>query len=384
MQFDFATANRIIFGAGKVRDAGRLAKEMGRRALVVTGRDSNRAQPLLAALEAEGLAHVTFSVATEPTTELVESGVRVAKDAACDIVLAIGGGSALDAGKVIAAMMTNHGELSDYLEVIGQGKSLTQPPVPCIAIPTTAGTGTEVTRNAVLLSPAHRVKVSMRSPFLLPRVALVDPELTHSLPPAVTAHTGMDALTQLIEPFTSPRANPLTDAIACEGISRIARSLRRAFEHGDDTAAREDMALASLFGGLALANAGLGAVHGFAGPLGGMFPAPHGALCAPLLPHTMEINVRALAARAPDNSALARYETVARILTGNSAASVADGVAWIKETCRVLRIPPLSTYRVTPTDIPVIVKKAAAANSMRTNPIALTPDEMTEILRRAL
>jgi alcohol dehydrogenase class IV len=357
---------------------------MGRRALVVTGRDSNRAQPLLAALEAEGLAHVTFSVATEPTTELVESGVRVAKDAACDIVLAIGGGSALDAGKVIAAMMTNHGELSDYLEVIGQGKSLTQPPVPCIAIPTTAGTGTEVTRNAVLLSPAHRVKVSMRSPFLLPRVALVDPELTHSLPPAVTAHTGMDALTQLIEPFTSPRANPLTDAIACEGISRIARSLRRAFEHGDDTAAREDMALASLFGGLALANAGLGAVHGFAGPLGGMFPAPHGALCAPLLPHTMEINVRALAARAPDNSALARYETVARILTGNSAASVADGVAWIKETCRVLRIPPLSTYRVTPTDIPVIVKKAAAANSMRTNPIALTPDEMTEILRRAL
>ena len=210
------------------------------------------------------------------------------------------------------------GELLDYVEIIGRGQALTKPSAPFIAIPTTAGTGSEVTRNAVLASPEHRVKVSLRSPLMLARVALVDPELTYDLPPALTASTGLDALTQLIEPFVCLRANPMTDGLCVEGMRRAARSLRVAFTDGQNKSAREDMAVASLFGGLALANAGLGAVHGFAGPIGGMFPAPHGAVCAALLPHVMTANIRALRQRAPGSEALRRYDKVARLLTGST------------------------------------------------------------------
>jgi alcohol dehydrogenase class IV len=295
-----------------------------------------------------------------------------------------GGGSALDAAKAIAALLANGGDPLDYLEVIGRGKPLTQPSLPCIAIPTTAGTGAEVTRNAVLASVEHRVKVSLRSPHMLPRLALVDPELTYDLPPAVTASTGLDALTQLVEPFVSQRANPLTDALCREGMRRAARSLRRAYERGDDAAAREDMALASLFGGLALANAALGVVHGFAGPIGGMFPAPHGAVCARLLPYVMDANLRALRERSPTHEALNRYEEIAHILTGSAHATAADGVRWVQETGSALDIPPLAAYGMAADDVPVLVEKAAAASSTKGNPISLTPDEMREILARAL
>src|SRR5208282_5705063 len=227
-----------------------------------------------------------------------------------------GGGSAIDAAKAIAAMLTNKGELLDYVEIIGRGKPLTQPSAPFIAVPTTAGTGSEVTRNAVLASPEHRVKVSLRSPLMLPRVAVVDPELTYALPPAITASTGLDALTQLIEPFVCARANPMVDALCIEGIRRAARSLREVVHQNPGKSAREDMALASLFGGIALANAGLGAVHGFAGPMGGMFAAPHGALCAALLPGVMAANVAALRRRQPGGEGLRRYDEIARLLTG--------------------------------------------------------------------
>src|SRR5205807_1153012 len=172
----------------------------------------------------------------------------------------------------------------------------------------------------------HHVKVSLRSPLMLPKVALVDPQLTYDLPAELTASTGLDALTQLIEPYVSCKANPLTDSICAEGIRRAARSLRPAFDNGTDKSAREDMALASLFGGLALANAGLGAVHGFAAPIGGMFPAPHGAVCAALLPQVMEVNLRALRQRAPQSEALARFVEIARILTGRAEADANDGV----------------------------------------------------------
>lgn len=204
--------------------------------------------------------------------------------------------------------MANGGDPLDYAEVIGHGRPLERRSLPLIAIPTTAGTGAEVTRNAVIGSPEHRVKVSLRSPLMLPEVAIVDPELTRDLPPALTASTGLDALTQLIEPLVSCRTNPLTDALCRSGIQRAARSLRRAVEHGEDLVAREDMSLASLFSGLALANAALGAVHGLTGPLGGMFEASHGALCASLLPAVMEANVRALRHRAgtPRPAALQR------------------------------------------------------------------------------
>jgi alcohol dehydrogenase class IV len=235
-------------------------------------------------------------------------------------VIGLGGGSVLDAAKAIAALMTNGGHPLDYLEVVGRGQALRVPAAAMIAIPTTAGTGTEVTRNAVLGSPEHHVKVSLRSPLMLPRLALVDPELTYDLPPALTASTGLDALTQLLEPFVSHQGNPMTDALCREGLRRAAQALPRVFANGQDRAAREDMALASLFGGLALANAKLGAVHGLAAPIGGMFPAPHGAVCAALLPHVMAINVRALRDRQPDAEALRRYDQAAQLLTGNAAA----------------------------------------------------------------
>lgn len=307
MQFEFATATKILFGAGRLRETGTLAKQFGSRALVVTGRHIDRAEPLVTVLAAEQVARVVFPVNGEPTTDTVLQGVQRAREEQCDLVIGFGGGSAIDAGKAVAAMLANDGDLLDYLEVIGKGQPLKQPPLPFIAIPTTAGAGAEVTRNAVLASPAHRVKVSLRSPMLLPRVALIDPELTYRLPPDVTASTGLDALTQLIEPYVSAKANPMTDALCREGVQKVATSLRRAFENGNDTAARADLSLASLFGGLALANAGLGVVHGFAAPLGGMFPAPHGAVCAALLPGAMEVNLRALQQRQPRHPALRRY-----------------------------------------------------------------------------
>jgi alcohol dehydrogenase class IV len=384
MRFEFATATRIIFGPGTLREAGPLAKEFGRCALVVTGRDGGRAGGLRQILKEHGVRASAFAVAGEPEIATVESGVAQAREQGCDMVIGFGGGSAVDAGKAIAAMLTNQGELLDYLEVIGRGKALAKASAPFIAIPTTAGTGSEVTRNAVLASPEHRVKVSLRSALMLPRVALVDPELTYDLPPAITASTGLDALTQLIEPYVCSRANPMTDALCVEGIRRAARSLRVAFEDGRQPAAREDMAVASLFGGLALANAGLGAVHGFAGPIGGMFPAPHGAVCAALLPSVMEANLRALRQRQPGSEALRRYDEVARLVTGNSSARAEDGVECARRLVADLRIPGLGAYGITRAHTDELIEKAAKASSMKANPITLTPGELAETLESAL
>jgi len=384
MRFDFATPGRILFGAGTLREAGPIARTMGTRALVVTGRNSDRAAPLLKSLSEHGVSHALFVVPGEPTLELVRAGVLRAQEERCDLVIAFGGGSAVDGAKAIAALLTNPGDIFDYLEVIGRGKPLTAPSVPFIAIPTTAGAGAEVTRNAVLASPEHRVKASLRSPLMLARVAIVDPELTYDLPPAITASTGLDALTQLIEPFVSVRANPITDSLCREGMARVARSLRRAYERGDDRGAREDMALARLFGGLALANAALGAVHGFAAPIGGMFHAPHGAVCAALLPHAMDVNVRALRQRAPTAETLRRFDEIACILTGRPGATNGDAVDWVQELCASLAIPPLRTYQITQGDVPELCDKATVTSSMKGNPIALTRAELQEILERAL
>ncbi len=384
MRFEFATASRIIFGPGTLKEVGPTARDLGRRALLVTGRAPERAEPVLAALRANTVEGVLFSATGEPTTDTVRRGTARGRDGGCDLVIGFGGGSAIDAAKAIATLLANGGDPLDYMEGIGGGKPLTVPALPIIAIPTTAGTGAEVTRNAVVASPEHRVKASLRSPFMLPRVALVDPELTHSLPPAVTAGTGLDALTQLIEPFVSHRANPVTDAFCREGLVRAARALRRACENGADSQAREDMALASLFGGLALANAGLGAVHGFAAPICGMFPAPHGATCAALLPHVMAANVRALRARQADGPALARYAELAGILTGHRDAGADAAIEWVTALCRDLSVPGLRAYGISRADFPALVEKAAVASSMKANPIALTAEELSEILEGAL
>jgi len=384
MQFEFATAKPIVFGAGTVAQVGPNAKNFGRRALVVTGSHPPRAERLLANLSANGIGATTFAVAGEPEIATVERGTASAKRENCDFVISIGGGSVIDTGKAIAAMLTNDGPLLDYVEIIGQSRPLTKSSAPFVAIPTTAGTGSEVTRNAVLVSPEHKVKVSLRSRLMIPSVAVVDPELTYDLPPALTGSTGLDALTQLIEPFVCSRANPLTDGFCVEGINRAARSLRAACTDGRNQAAREDMAIASLFGGLALANAGLGAVHGFAGPIGGSFPAPHGAICAALLPHVMATNLRALREREPGNPALNRYHRVATLLTGHPNATADAGVEWVSQLVADLQIPRLDTYGIKARDITELAQKSAQASSMKTNPIALTPAELAETLRLAL
>ncbi|MDQ3035633.1 MAG: iron-containing alcohol dehydrogenase [Myxococcota bacterium] len=389
MAFELATAARIVFGDGTVARLPALARELAPsdargRAMVIVGRSVARHGALLGALDAVGLDVTTFSVSGEPTIEVARAGTEEARRARCTLVIAIGGGSVLDAGKAIAALAANDGEVLDYLEVIGRGKPLTQRSLPLIAVPTTAGTGSEVTKNAVLADPHERVKVSLRSEHMLPRIALIDPELTWSVPPDVTASTGLDALTQVLEPFVSIAASPLTDPFCREGMVRAARSLRRAFERGDDREARSDLALASLFGGIALANAKLGAVHGFAGPIGGSFESPHGAVCARLLPFVIEANVAALRARAPQSPVLARYDEVARLLTGREDACAEDAIAWTHELATALEIPPLREYGMRATDLDTVADKSARASSMKGNPIVLEKRELLAILERAL
>jgi alcohol dehydrogenase class IV len=383
--FEFATAARIIFGEGKLREILTIAPEFGQRALVVIGSSVERAKPLLDLLDETKVIHTAFQVKGEPDIALVTAGVKQVKDSDSQMVISFGGGSVIDAGKAIAALATNSGDVLDYLEVIGKGQKILNPPLPFIAIPTTAGTGAEVTRNAVLSSPEHKLKVSLRSPLMLPRVALVDPELTYSMPKDVTAYTGMDALTQLIEPYTSNAANPLTNAICRDGIAHGYLALAGAYEESHP-ASRNAMALASLFGGMALANAKLGAVHGFAGVLGGMYNAPHGAICAALLPHVTRMNIRALESREPNNPALRHYVEIARIvMPGIDHRSARGGVlSWIDELVDLLKIPPLRTYGVKVEDFPEIVAKSAQSSSMKGNPIVLTTDELTEILEKAL
>jgi alcohol dehydrogenase class IV len=379
MSFEFAAPTRIIFGEGRVDDAAKLAAGMGSRALVVEGR-SGRGERLVHQLREQGIPTATLRVSSEPTVSLVEQGTADARRERCDVVLALGGGSVIDTGKAIAVLLTNDAPVRDYLEVVGKGRPLANRGAPFVAIPTTAGTGAEVTRNAVLMAEEEGVKVSLRSALMLPTVALIDPVLTYSLPPAITATTGLDALTQCIDPFVSPNASPLSDAVAREGIRRAAGALRRAYRDGADVDARRDMAVASLCGGLALANAKLGAVHGFAAPLGGMFPIPHGVACARLLPSVAEINVRALRARTPASPALDRYDEVARVVTGKRSARAEDAARWLRDLVEDLGVPKLSAYGVSDEDVSRVVDTARQASSMQGNPIRLTDDELEEAL----
>lgn len=384
MQFAFATATEIVFGAGARTTVGERARHMGTRALVVTGRSDGPSADVIAAIDASGLRLLRWPVEGEPTIGVARAAVDAARQSGADVVIGCGGGSAIDLGKAVAALLANPGDPLDYLEVVGRSQALTQRSVPFIAVPTTAGTGAEVTRNAVLSVPDGRQKVSLRSPLMLPTLAVVDPDLTLDLPPALTASTGMDALTQLIEPFVSVKANPLTDAICLEGLPRVARALPLAYLDGRDASARADMALGSLFGGLALANAALGAVHGLAAPIGGRFPAPHGAVCAALLPFVMEANVRALEGRDGNANRLARFVTVAQRLTGDPLATAADGVVWIERLRDRLCIPSLGAYGIGPEHVDDLAAAGSTASSMRGNPTVLEASELRAILLEAL
>lgn len=382
--FEFASAGRIAFGCGVRKAVAPAVAALGRRALLICGHDASRADWLVTELRGLGVEVRHLTVAGEPLVSAVEEGVTLAREVSADVVVALGGGSVLDAGKAVAGLVGNPGALNDYLEVIGRGLPLEEPGLPFIAVPTTSGTGSEVTRNAVLSVSGAGVKVSLRSPHLLPRAAFVDPELTLSVPPAVTAATGMDAACQVLEPFVSVGANVLTDGFCREGLRRVGRSLRRAWADGQDLAARTDMALASLLGGLALANARLGAVHGFAAPLGGRYGAPHGALCARLMAPVWRANLRALRQRLPGSPALGRYADAARILTGDPEATADDGAVFTEALARDLGIPGLGSYGMVSADGDAVVSAASRASSMKGNPVVLTHDELRRIVDEAL
>ncbi len=384
MTFEFSTAGRVIFGEGTVRELPRLASNFGSRAFVVTGKTPARHDGLLESLGTAGIAVEHFPVKGEPTVAMVREGIAAARTFNPRIVIGIGGGSVIDAAKAIAAFVINTGDLMDHLEVIGGARPLDLPAAPCVAVPTTAGTGSEVTRNSVITSPEHRVKVSLRSPHIMPLAAVVDPELTLALPPEETAACGLDALTQLIESFLSSRANPLTDAICREGILLAASALPMVFHDGRDLEARRDMSLASLMSGMALANAGLGAVHGLAAVIGGMFPgAPHGAVCAALLSRALLANWHAARNRGKAES-LEKFREAAALLTGDAHASVEDAADWIGSVCAELAIPGLSRHGVADGDIDAIVEQARKASSMKANPVELTAGELAGIVRAAL
>ena len=364
MRFDIYTNQRIVFGRGVAAEAAGAARSLGQRVFLVTGSGAERSAWIERAIEPVAV----YKVNGEPTIESARRAAAAATDAGCDMVAACGGGSALDLGKAVAALAANAGDVMDYIEVVGKGEALPRPAMPVLAIPTTAGTGSEATRNAVLQDENRKVKASIRHASMVPAIALIDPDLTLSAPAGVTAATGLDALTQLIEPFVSSRANPMTDALCAEGIHLAAEALPRLFNDGADAEARAMMSWASLLGGICLANAGLGAVHGLAAPVGAMYGAPHGAVCAAMLPHAMAANKAALA---KGHAAKWRYELI-------------DGWVDAGELVRRSGVPGLGAWGVSEQDFEEIAAKAAAASSMRANPVALPVETLVEILRRSL
>jgi len=390
-RFEFSTAGKVVFGRGQCARLGELAAGLGRAALVI----ANGAEPgdgavgdrALGALREAGVRGVFVRQRGEPTVGDVDRAVEAARAEACDLVVGLGGGSAIDAAKAAAGLLTNGGSALDYMEVIGAGRKITLPAAPWIAVPTTAGTGAEVTRNAVVACPERHFKASIRGEQLLARVALVDPELGRGVPRDVAARAGLDALCQLVESYTSAGAQPLTDALARDGLARAARSLRRAVADAADLDAREDMALAALLSGMTLTGAGLGAVHGFAAPLGANLPVPHGVVCGALLPHVLAANVRALRAGPAAHDALARFADVGRILTGqdlpdDQAADAAARAA--ADLAAELGIPPLARFGLREADIPRLAALAKKSSSMRYNPVALDDDALAGILRAAM
>lgn len=383
MKFEFATAARIIFGRHTAAQAASLCREWGRNVLVVTGSRPERATPILDSLRVSGLNASVFSIQKEPTLQDARNGARMAREIKADAILGLGGGSAVDAGKAVAALANQPGDALDYLEVVGLARALDNPSLPFLAMPTTAGTGAEATRNAVLAVPEHGVKASLRHVSMLPRVALIDPVLALECPPEVTAASGMDALTQCLEAFVSCRAQPMTDALCLEGIRRCMRSLERVVNDGQDLDAREDMALAALFSGTALANAGLGAVHGFAAPVGGQFAAPHGAVCAALLAPVWEANLSA-ARQAAALETLERFQTAAALLTGRPDARAEEALPVLRGLAERLQIPGLESYGIHLEDLDDLAFKASRASSMKGNPVPLELPVLRSILQSAL
>jgi len=383
ISFQFATSTQIIFENGSFKKVPDLIKKFGSKVFIVAGKNKVPAGQLSEWLNQTNTEFEIFRVFSEPTIHDIENGTDLAKKSGCNVVVGIGGGSVIDSAKAIAALATNKGALTDYLEIIGKGQKLDKTPLPSIAIPTTAGTGAEVTKNSVIKSTEHNVKVSLRSDLMFPNIAIIDPELTLTMPPLITASTGIDALTHLLETFVSCQSNQFIDMLCREGMKRISSSILRAFIDGNDLEARENMAMASMLGGMALANVKLGAVHGFAGPLGGMYPVPHGAVCACLLPAVMEINIATLKEQKMDMQ-LHKFDEVASILTQNNYAVAQDGVIWVKEMVKKLKIPSLSDFSLSRESFAELIEKARNSSSMKGNPVELNYERLYEILNKSL
>jgi len=382
MNIDFSTANRIIFGAGEISSLNEIiGGQYGKKVLIIKGKEYPNPETLFSICEDAKVKWDYFNVEHEPDIKTINQAIKLGREKECEFVIGFGGGSVIDTGKATAALLNNQGSLLDYLEVVGKGKPLKNPSKPYIAIPTTAGTGSEVTRNAVISVPDRKAKVSMRNAYLLPEVAIVDPELTYGVPRTITAVTGMDAFTQVIEPYVSRYSNSIVDLFCKDAIPKAASYLMRAWEDGNDYEARDNISWVSLMGGLALANAKLGAVHGLAGPIGGMFRAPHGGICAALLPSVMLVNVETLSTRGSDLEKLSRFEDIARWVTGRENATINEGVEWLSSLCKNMEIPRLSELGIKKEHFPAIIEKSRKSSSMKGNPIQLTDQETEKILK---
>jgi len=393
--FSIARLPRIVFGEGRLVELPALIADYGARVLLVTGAPFVARSPLfaqlLAGLRTSGIESEQVEIAAEPSPAVVDAAVGRFRGDPIDVVVGIGGGSVLDAAKAIAGLLPTGRSVLDHLEEVGRDIPYRGPALPLIAVPTTAGTGSEATRNAVISVRGDQgFKRSFRHDLLVPQIALVDPQLTWTCPPEVTAASGMDAITQLLESYVSPQANPFTDPLAEAGLTAAQEALVPAVRDGATAAgrpARAAMAYAALLSGICLAQTGLGAVHGLASPLGAFFPIPHGVACGTLVAAATAANIRALQARAPQDKALTRYAHAGSRLTGISTTSAEAArsalVRQLEEWTDQLGLPRLATYGVAAHHFPQIVRHSRAG-SMRTNPIGLTDEELTSILAQRL
>lgn len=383
MNFEFATSQRIIFGNESTSQVLQIAATYGTRIILITGEHNKNDNPVCKDFSSRSDFKIKQIVCNrEPSVDYIHMTLQTVKAFQPDLLIGIGGGSVIDTGKALAALASNDGILIDYLEVIGKGKPLADSPLPYIAIPTTAGTGSEVTRNAVIVDESRCVKVSLRSPLMIPLVAIIDPTLSVGLPPAITASTGMDALTQVIEPLITRKANPVTDALCFHAVSIARKALLKAYKDPADLEARETMSLVSLFGGLALANAGLGAVHGFAAAIGGMYPAiRHGEICAALLPAVMQINREAADSKKDYLWVKQKMDKLSGLFSYGKKITLDQK---IRDIATKLNIPGLESLGVERSKSNLIIEKARNSSSMKGNPIALSDEELAKILELSL
>ncbi|YCO05439.1 iron-containing alcohol dehydrogenase [Vibrio sp. VNB-15] len=378
--FQFMTATRIIFGEGALQSSLSVINQFGYSVLLVTGKDTQRATPIINYLKAQNMRYQHVAISGEPNITMVEETAVLGRKFQPDMVIAIGGGSVIDMGKALAAIVPNQGDVYDYVEVVGRNVPLKTKPIYFIAIPTTASTGSEVTRNAVLKSGQDQVKVSLRSPEMLADVAIVDPTLTYGTDQYTSGRGAMDAFTHLMEAYVCGDPNPLTDMVCEEGLRRLSRSVIAGCKQ-DNHKARADLSFAALLGGMAITNAKLGAAHGLASALGGKLDAPHSVITARLAPHVMQENIKA-AKQAGRADVISRYRRLAQLVTDRTNANEHDGVLWVKMVLDKLELPHLGKFGVCQTSFEQVADDALMSVAIKGNPLPLNQDRLVYILRQ--